>query len=215
MDLIRRAGEEPRDRPGSHSPRRPALGAGRRSLRVNSGYHQAPRARPHEAPMKKLITKSSATITARMKSHLIAKPTPKSTIASSASKMRRSISSHLLSGGIRARDRGTRAPGVANLGPDEVSELKHVEELPDRMSLLRRVAHLDPRVDEVVVTPTDAPPLDVAGFDEVHEDPLSRPLRDTDVLGEVPQPDVRVVRDPQEHLRMVREERPRRVLLTP
>lgn len=82
------------------------------------------------------------------------------------------------------------------------------------MTLLRRVAHLDLWIDEVVVSPTDTPPLDVAGFDEVYDDALSRPLSDPDVLGEVPQPDIGVVSDAQEHLRMVRQERPGRLFLS-
>ena len=82
------------------------------------------------------------------------------------------------------------------------------------MTLLRHVAHLGLWIDDVVVPPADTPPFDVAGLNEVHDDALSRPLSDPDVLGEVPQPDVRVVCDAQEHLRMVRQERPGRMLLS-
>ena len=93
-------------------------------------------------------------------------------------------------------------------------KLEQVEKLPDRTTLLRRVTHLGLWVDGVVVTSADAYPLDVAGFNEVYDDPLSRPLRDLDVPGKVLQPDVRVLCDAQKHLGMVRQECPRRIFLS-
>src|SRR5438874_4885538 len=68
-------------KPRTSVPRSPALG----------DYHQAPRERPPAAPMKKLITKSSAAMTATMKSQWTVKPTPNRMIARIASRMRRSM----------------------------------------------------------------------------------------------------------------------------
>jgi hypothetical protein len=94
------------------------------------------------------------------------------------------------------------------LGPEEV------EQFPDRMSLLGFVPHLGVWIDRVVVSSPVTPPLEVVRLDEVEDDPLSRPLRDPDYLGDVSESDVAVVRDAQEHLCVVREERPRPVFLS-
>src|SRR5205823_5615799 len=58
-------------KPRTSVPRSAALG----------DYHQAPRERPPAAPMKKLITKSSAAMTATMNSQWTVKPTPNRMIA--------------------------------------------------------------------------------------------------------------------------------------
>jgi hypothetical protein len=113
------------------------------------------------------------------------------------------------------KERGTPAAGTANpLGRDLISKLQQVEQLPDRVALLRRMTHLDAWVDRVMVTPPDPPPLHVAAFDEVYDDPLRRPLRDPDVLSEVTQPYIRVLRNGEKHLSMVRQEGPGRVFLS-
>src|SRR5947207_2871203 len=67
-------------KPRTSVPRSAALG----------DYHQAPRERPPAAPMKKLITKSSAAMIATMNSQWTVKPTPNRMIARIASRMRRS-----------------------------------------------------------------------------------------------------------------------------
>jgi hypothetical protein len=116
---------------------------------------------------------------------------------------------------VCASKRGTRGTGAANLRLRSAGEHEEVEKLSDRMTFLRRVTHLDLRVDGVAVPPADTSPSDVAGFDEVDDDPLSRPLGDPDVRGGVPQPCVRVLGDAQQHLSVVCEERPGRVFLSP
>jgi hypothetical protein len=113
------------------------------------------------------------------------------------------------------KERGTPAAWTANpLGRDLTSKLQQVEQLPDRVALLRSVTHLDARDDRVMVTPAHPAALQVAGFDEVYDDPLRRPLRDPDVLSEVPQPDIGVLRNGEKHLSMVRQEGPGRVFLS-
>jgi hypothetical protein len=76
------------------------------------------------------------------------------------------------------------------------------------------VSHGCVPLEDVFVTAPDAPPLDAAGLNEISNDPLSCPLGDPDRLGDVPQPDVAVLRDAQKHLRVIRKKRPGRVLLS-
>ena len=64
-------------------------------------------------------------------------------------------------------------------------------------------------IDRVVIPSPDPLDRDVARFDQVGDDPLSRALGDPDPLGDIPRPDVLVLRDAQEYLRVVRDERPR------
>jgi len=76
---------------------------------------------------------------------------------------------------------------------------------------LGSVAHRGVSVDEVVIASPVTAPFDDSGCREIRHDPLGRALGDSDRLGDVPEPDVAVLRDPQEHLRVIREERPGRV----
>lgn len=78
------------------------------------------------------------------------------------------------------------------------------------MCRLGGVSHRRASVDQVVVASSVTTPFDDAGRGEVRHDPLGRALGDPDRLGDVPEPDVAVLRDSQEHLRVIREERPGR-----
>ena len=87
---------------------------------------------------------------------------------------------------------------------------KEIQERPDLKCGLVGVPHRGASVDEVVIASPVTPPFDDSGCGEIRHDPLGRALGDPDSLGNVPEPDVAVLRDPQEHLRVIREERPRR-----
>ena len=60
----------------------------------------------------------------------------------------------------------------------------------------------------VVVAASLALAADVAGLDELGDDPLRRALGDPDLGRDVAQADPRVARDAQQHVRVVREEGP-------
>ena len=91
---------------------------------------------------------------------------------------------------------------------------EEIEEWPDLVLGLGGVSHCCASVDQVVVASSDSASVDDVRFDEVGDDSLGRPLGDSDDLGDVSEPDVRVSRDAQKHLRVVREERPgRRVII--
>jgi hypothetical protein len=73
---------------------------------------------------------------------------------------------------------------------------------------LKPVAQGGVDVDGVVVAPADPGAVDVAFGDEVVDDRLHGSLGDPDLCGDVTEADVRVARDAEEYLRVVREERP-------
>ena len=76
------------------------------------------------------------------------------------------------------------------------------------------VSHRCASVDQVVVASSDSASVDDVRFDEVCDDSLGRALGDSYDLSDVSEPDVGVLGDTQEYLRVVREERPgRRVFL--
>ena len=77
---------------------------------------------------------------------------------------------------------------------------------------LRRMAHGAVPVNRVVVASTDARALDVASLDEIGEDALRRSLCDADDLCDVAQADVGVLGQAEQHLGVVRDERPGLVL---
>lgn len=64
------------------------------------------------------------------------------------------------------------------------------------------------RVHPVAIAPTQALPLDVTTGLEVGHDALHGALRDADVAGDVLQQDLRVLRDQQQHVRVVAQECP-------
>ena len=86
--------------------------------------------------------------------------------------------------------------------------IRGVEHLADLVLELRRMPHRDRAVHDVAVPAADPLPLDVAGLDEVGEDPLRRALGDPDGLGDVPEPHVRVAGDAEQHLRVIGDEPP-------
>jgi hypothetical protein len=85
---------------------------------------------------------------------------------------------------------------------------EEIEEWPDLVLGLRGVSHCCASVDQVVVASSDSASVDDVRFDEVCDDSLGRALGDSDDLGDVSEPDVGVLGDTQEYLRVVREERP-------
>jgi len=70
------------------------------------------------------------------------------------------------------------------------------------------VSHLDLRVDHVVVSSSDALAGDVARFDEIRDDSLGSPLRDPHGECDLAKAQIAVLRDDEEHLGVVRDERP-------
>ena len=70
------------------------------------------------------------------------------------------------------------------------------------------VAHRCPAVDEVVVAAADAAAIDNPGLDEISDDPLGGALGDSDLDGDVPERDVDVLGDADEHLGVVGQECP-------
>ena len=92
-------------------------------------------------------------------------------------------------------------------------ELEEVEELADLVIALCGVPHLHPWVERVAAAASDALPRYVAALDQIADDALDGALRDPDLGGDVPQPNLRVARDAEQDLCVVREEPPRRALL--
>jgi hypothetical protein len=89
--------------------------------------------------------------------------------------------------------------------------LEEIEEWPDLVFGLGGMTHGRFSVDQVVVAPADATPVDDFCLDEVGDDPLCGPLGDPDLFSDVPQPDVDVLGDAEKNLRVVCQERPSRL----
>jgi hypothetical protein len=70
------------------------------------------------------------------------------------------------------------------------------------------VAHEAFPIDDVLVSPADAAPLEKPGVDELGDDSLNRSLGDADFLRDVPEANSSVSRDAEQNLRVVRDERP-------
>jgi hypothetical protein len=85
---------------------------------------------------------------------------------------------------------------------------EHVDQVADLVAELGNVAHRQVAPDRVGVAAACPRALDVAGFDEVGEDPLSRAFGDSDPVGHVAQAHVRVLGEAEEHLRVVGDEGP-------
>ena len=94
-----------------------------------------------------------------------------------------------------------RAPRLAVLG-------QRLEERADLVALLCGVTHSVIAVDGIAVPPTLAGRLHIPGLYELGQDPLRRALGDADVLCNVTKPDVGSRRHAEQHLSVVREERP-------
>ena len=76
------------------------------------------------------------------------------------------------------------------------------------MAQLLAVPHRVLSIDRVAISAADPGGPDVSRVDELGEDPLGGPLGDPDPAGDVPEPDVRVLGEAEQHLRVVRQERP-------
>src|SRR5579864_6933175 len=85
---------------------------------------------------------------------------------------------------------------------------EEIEQSADLLADLQGMTHRLFAVDVVAIAPADPVPVDVAGVDEVTDDPLCGPLRDSDRLRNVAHPDVRVTSKAEKHLAVVRQERP-------
>ena len=87
--------------------------------------------------------------------------------------------------------------------------LQEIEEWPYLVVGLGDVAHCCPAVDEVVVAAADAAAIDDPCLGEVSDDSLGGPLGDSDLDRDLPERDVDVLGDADEHLRVVGQEGPR------
>ena len=76
------------------------------------------------------------------------------------------------------------------------------------MAFLGGVAHGDVGSDAVAVSTADPFALYVAGFDQVGDDALGGSLCDSDALGDVTEPRVRVAGEAEKDLGVVGEEPP-------
>jgi hypothetical protein len=88
------------------------------------------------------------------------------------------------------------------------SKAEQVEERADLMAALSWVSHRMPPLDLVAVSSPHSLAPQEAGFNEVGHDPLDGALGDSDVLGHVAKTDVRVLRDAEQDLGVIRDERP-------
>jgi len=70
------------------------------------------------------------------------------------------------------------------------------------------VAHRGVPIDRVAVPPAHALDHHKVRLDEIGDDPLGRALGDAHHLGDVSRPDIRVSRDAEKHLGVVRQEPP-------
>jgi len=77
------------------------------------------------------------------------------------------------------------------------------------MIALRGVAHGGTEIERVVIPPSLPLAGDIAGLDEVRDDPLCRALRYPHGLGDVAQTRTRVALQAQEYLCVTRDKPPR------
>jgi hypothetical protein len=103
------------------------------------------------------------------------------------------------------------APGFAL---SRALRLEKMEELADLVVGLGCVPHLEVSVEVVAIAPPDLLALHVAGLDQIGDDPLRCPFGDPDHLREIPEPNVGILSDTEQHLRVVREEPPAVVVFT-
>lgn len=89
--------------------------------------------------------------------------------------------------------------------------LKNVEQRAYVLFSLGGMPQFQVRVDHVVVAAPDAFTGHVARLDEVSDDPLRRPFRDSHDEGDVAQARVGVAGDREKYTRVVGDERPMRL----
>jgi hypothetical protein len=114
---------------------------------------------------------------------------------------------------IPALNARTRCPRRHPAGNLVLLQLQEFQELADLVAFLGGVAHGDVGVDAVAVATADPFALDVPGFNQVGDDPLSGSLGDSNVLRDVTEPRVRVAVEEEKDLGVVREEPPRLVIV--
>lgn len=85
---------------------------------------------------------------------------------------------------------------------------QHFEELTDLVLDLFGMPHGPSGVHDVAVSPSDSLALHVARIDEIVDDSLSRPFRDSDNARNVAKPCLGIALNRQENLCMAREEVP-------
>lgn len=83
-----------------------------------------------------------------------------------------------------------------------------VEQLADLVLLLERVPQRELGIQDVVVSPAMALAGEVTGLHELRDDSLRGPLGDAHGRRDVADPRVRISRDLDEDVRVIREERP-------
>jgi hypothetical protein len=88
--------------------------------------------------------------------------------------------------------------------------LEDCEQVADLLLTRERVVQRQFRLDRVAVAPAGALTRDVARIDELDHDAMCGPFGYPDGIPDLAQTGTWVVRDMQEHLGVVREERPRR-----
>jgi hypothetical protein len=110
----------------------------------------------------------------------------------------------------RPRRSCSLCPGLA-LAP--ARQLEKIEKMADLVVGLGCVPHLEVSVDVVAIAPPDLLTLEVAGLDQIGDDPLRCPFGDPDHLREISEPNVGILSDTQQDLRVVREEPPVVVVL--
>jgi hypothetical protein len=87
-------------------------------------------------------------------------------------------------------------------------QLEKMEKLAHLVSGLGRMPHLDVGPEVVAIPPSDLLALRVAGLDQIGDDPLRSPFGDPDHLREIPEPNVGIPSDAEQHLSVIREEAP-------
>ncbi len=90
-----------------------------------------------------------------------------------------------------------------------VFAVDRIDDLLDRMTVLERMAEGSVTDDRVAVAAPDPLSGDVAVFLELVEDPLDRALGDADQIADVALAEFGVAADRDQHVGVVREERPR------
>jgi hypothetical protein len=82
-----------------------------------------------------------------------------------------------------------------------------VQEIADAALACERVGEASPGGDGVVVASALALALEVAGVDQLSDDPVRGAFGDADLIADLPQPDSWVVRDAKQHLPVIAEKR--------
>jgi hypothetical protein len=88
--------------------------------------------------------------------------------------------------------------------------LEQVQQATYGTAVLSRMAHQAFPIDEVLVSPADAAPLEKSGVDKLGDDSLDRSFGDPDLLRDVSEADSRVSRDANQNLGVVGDEGPAR-----